>query len=171
MAEPDLVNALDWIDQHFAIIRADDEAPSIDWILERAKASVLRYGSRGLVIDPWNEVEHTRPRDKTETEFVSFVLGKVLRFARGHDVHVWFVAHPAKPPHDQRNKPVGLYDISGSAHWRNKADVGFTVWRDMEDRTAPVKINVGMARSKRVGQIGEVEMNYDRVTGLYSEKL
>ncbi len=61
--------------------------------------------------------------------------------------------------------PPGLYDISGSARWRNKADVGFTVWRDMKDRNAPVKIIVGKARSKRVGQIGEVEMKYDRVTG------
>jgi hypothetical protein len=38
-------------------------APTIDWILEKARAAVLRHGVRGLVIDPYNEVEHHRDRN------------------------------------------------------------------------------------------------------------
>jgi twinkle protein len=48
---------------------------------------------RGLVIDPYNEIEHKRPANQTETEYVSQLLGKVKRFAQVHGVHVWFVAH------------------------------------------------------------------------------
>ena len=171
MTEGELAKALDWIDAHFTMMRADDTAPDIDWILERAKVSVLRHGSRGLVIDPFNEIAHTRARDMSETDFVSLMLGKVRRFARAHEVHVWFVAHPAKPHPDQRKKPPGLYDIAGSAQWRNKADVGLTVHRDMEDRDKAVQIIVGKVRSKRVGQLGVVEMFYDRATGIYREAL
>src|SRR5262249_33728155 len=57
--DPDL--ALDWLNDRFYFIRAEDEAPTIDWILERAAAAVMRYGVRGLVIDPYNEIEHKRP--------------------------------------------------------------------------------------------------------------
>src|SRR5208282_4290641 len=68
----------------------------IDWILEKARGAVMRHGINGLVIDPYNEIEHRRPPNMTETEYVSEMLGKVKRFAVNHDVHVWFVAHPVK---------------------------------------------------------------------------
>lgn len=42
------------------------------------------------------------------------------RFAAHHDVHVWFVAHP-KQLQQWKGEPPGLYDISGSAHFVNKA--------------------------------------------------
>ena len=53
-----------------------------------------RYGIRGLVIDPYNELDHQRPVHMNETEYVSQMLTKVKRFAQHNDVHVWFVAHP-----------------------------------------------------------------------------
>jgi twinkle protein len=91
----------------------------------------MRHGIRGLVIDPYNEIEHHRPASVTETEYVSQLLGKVKRFAQSNDVHVWFVSHPAKMPRDGNSlPPPTLYDISGSANWANKADLGVVVHRD-----------------------------------------
>jgi len=55
---------------------------------------VSRYGIRGLVIDPYNELDHQRPTYMNETEYVSQMLTVLKRFAQHHDVHVWFVAHP-----------------------------------------------------------------------------
>lgn len=43
---------------------------------------------RGLVIDPYNELDHRRPAHVTETEFVSQMLSKVKRFAQHFDCHV-----------------------------------------------------------------------------------
>jgi twinkle protein len=101
------------------------------------------------------------------------MLGKVTRFARNHAVAVFFVAHPTKqppPPANQKQKPppVGLYDISGSANWANKSDVGITVHRASFD-SEEVKILITKCRHKWVGRPGEVTLNYDRVTGRYSE--
>lgn len=39
----------------------NDSLPSIKWVLGLAKAAVLRHGVRGLVIDPYNELDHQRP--------------------------------------------------------------------------------------------------------------
>ncbi len=39
----------------------DDSLPSINWVLDLARAAVLRHGVRGLVIDPYNELDHQRP--------------------------------------------------------------------------------------------------------------
>jgi twinkle protein len=171
MSEDDLRRALDWVDDHFYLIRADDEAPTIDWILTAAKGAVLRHGIRGLVIDPYNEIEHKRPANQTETEYVSQLLGKVKRFAQIHGVHVWFVAHPAKMQRDGNNSIPAptLYDISGSANWANKADIGLVVHRDPNKDPLRTDIYVRKVRFKSVGKIGVAGLRYERSTGRYFE--
>lgn len=179
LSRADLEKALDWLQDHFCIIRHDSDAmPDIDWVLDRAKQAVVRYGIRGLVIDPYNELEHRRPSNQTETEYVSQLLSKVKRFCQNYGVHVWFVAHPkqlanwnpvrfflyifafegrgcrAGAPcargagftlrklnatllracHSlSQDTPPGLYEISGSAHFVNKADNGVVVHRYRSD--------------------------------------
>ena len=129
----------------------------------------MRHGVRGLVIDPYNEIEHRRPANMTETEYVSQILGKVKRFAQNHGVHVWFVAHPVKLPRENGKVPVPtLYDISGSANWANKADIGFAVYRN--DQAQQVEIYVQKVRHKWAGKIGRIELVYDKVTGRYSSR-
>lgn len=54
---------------------------------------------------------------------------QVKQFAQLHSVHVWFVAHP-KQLAGWKGEPPNLYDISGSAHFVNKADNGLVVHRD-----------------------------------------
>lgn len=95
MSAEEVQQGLEWINDKFPLIkRQDDELPTVDWILEKAKAAVLRFGIRGLIIDPYNELDHGRKERTTETEFVSEMLSKIKSFARNYDVHVWLVAHP-----------------------------------------------------------------------------
>lgn len=131
-----LAVTLGWAQESFRFIDAGEHTPSIDWVLERAAAAVLRYGIRGLIIDPYNELEAGRPPQMSETEFVSQLISKCKRFARAHDVTVFMVAHPTKiaNPGGGKEPMPSLYDIAGSAHWRNKADAGLVVYRDYEER-------------------------------------
>jgi twinkle protein len=109
----------------------------------------------------------------TETEYVSQMLGKVKRFAANHGVHCWFIAHPAKPQRDKYGKiPVPtLYDISGSANWVNKADVGLVVHRDPLARPPQVDIHIRKCRFKSVGKPGCATLDYDIATGRYSDPI
>lgn len=168
MTEAELRETIGWLNERFYFIRADDESPTIDWVLETATSAVMRHGIHGLVIDPYNEIEHRRPPNQTETEYVSDLLGKVKRFAQSHGVHVWFVAHPAKPARGKDGSPAErtLYDISGSANWVNKADVGIVVQRDYE--SSRVDIKVRKVRFKEIGRIGTATLEFDRATGRYS---
>lgn len=169
MTEAELRRAEEWGREHFSFIRAEDASPTIDWLLGMARIALIRHGVNGLVIDPYNEIEHSRPNNMTETEYVSQILGRVKRFAVNHGVHVWFVAHPQKLKAENGKMPVpNLYDISGSAHWTNKADIGLTIYRPSID-SSEVEIHVGKVRHKWVGRPGKVTLEYDRVTGRYSE--
>jgi twinkle protein len=170
MTESDLSRALDWINDRFLLIRFDDEAPTIEAILEKARSAVVRHGIRGLIVDPYNEIEHRRPANMTETEYVSQLLGKVKRFAQNAAVHVWFVAHPAKPRVEGGVRQIPtLYDISGSANWANKPDLGIVVHRDPDKDPTLAQILVRKVRFKSVGKIGSVRLRWDRANGRYAE--
>jgi len=173
MGEGDLRRAMSWIDERFNFIRADDDtSPTIDWVLETAKAAVMRYGIRGLVLDPYNEFDHQRPAGMTETEYISQILAKIRRFALAHDLHVWFVAHPTKPMKDKQTEPPGLYDISGSANWANKVDVGIVVhraWNADGSRPTTAEIHVKKIRFRWFGKVGMMELKFNPRTGRYEE--
>lgn len=173
MTEADLMRAMSWIGDHFHFIRFDDEAPTMEAIIEKARAAVLRHGVRGVVVDPYNEVEHGRPANMSETEYVSQILGRVRRFAENHGVHFWFVAHPRILRRDKADGPMPLptlYDISGSANWANKADIGLVVHRpDPINDSTRAEIHVRKVRFKSEGKIGGLSLRWDRASGRYSE--
>lgn len=170
MTPEELGEALALLHEHFLfLLPEDDEGYTVDGILRLARAAVYRRGIRGFVIDPWNELEHTRPAGMSETEHTSQVLTKIRRFARAHGVHVWVVAHPTKLIKDAKGTyPVPTpYDVSGSAHFRNKADMALSVWRDVNDERAATEVHIQKVRFRESGQIGMVELFYDAVTGRY----
>ncbi|KAK9170395.1 hypothetical protein Syun_002535 [Stephania yunnanensis] len=149
----------------------DDCLPSVKWVVQLAKAAVLRHGVRGLVIDPYNELDHQRPPSMTETEYVSQMLTKIKRFARHHSCHVWFVAHP-RQLHQWNGGPPSLYDISGSAHFINKCDNGIVIHRNRDPKTIPldqVQVCVRKVRNKVVGTIGDAFLSYNRITGEFMD--
>ena len=169
MTEADLDMAATWIDRHYVFMLP--EQPTIDAILEAASQLVRRKGIRGLVLDPWNEIEHIREGNLSETEYISLALTKIRKFARLHDVHVWVIAHPTKLQKDVDKKyPVPTpYDVAGSAHWRNKADNCIAVWRDPQANHGDVEIHIQKIRKKVVGRVGMATLQYDRVTGRYHD--
>ena len=90
----------------------------------------------------------------SETEYISWMLGQVKRFAQSCGVHVWFIAHPAKLHRENGKLPAPtLYDISGSANWANKADLGVVVHRDPAKDPTRTDIYVRKVRFKSVGKI------------------
>lgn len=165
----------EWLHKHFSIILPDeDDSWSIDSVLDLAKVLVYRRGIKGLVIDPWNELDHSRPSNQTETEYVSAVLTKIRQFARNYDVHVWLVAHPAKlyKEKDGRYPVPTPYDISGSAHYRNKADNAIAVWRNVGHEDQDVAdIHVQKIRFKEVGKVGLVSLRYDSQNGSFVDDI
>ncbi|KAF7103898.1 hypothetical protein CFC21_104830 [Triticum aestivum] len=172
MSQDEFEEGKEWLNESFHLIRCEDDClPSIDWVLNLAKAAVLRHGVRGLVIDPYNELDHQRPSNQTETEYVSQILTKIKRFAQHHSCHVWFVAHP-RQLHNWTGAPPNMYDISGSAHFINKCDNGIVIHRNRDPDAGPVdvvQVCMKKVRNKVIGQIGDAFLTYDRVTGEYKE--
>lgn len=170
MSNNDIDAADDWIDQRFVFITPGDDEPTLDWLFERMEVAVLRYGAQMIAIDPWNELDHRRDRDTTQTEYVSEAIKAFKRFARKFQVHLIVAAHPAKLRRGENGAyPVpGLYDISDSAHWANKADVGIVVHRENYG-SATTHLLVAKSRyHDEIGRPGEVELVFHPDTGRFS---
>jgi twinkle protein len=176
MTEDEKNHAKQFVNDHFYVILPDEEEGnfSIDGILDLAKVLVFRKGIKGLVIDPWNELDHARDSGMTETEHISQALTKIRQFSRAYGVHVWVVAHPAKLYKDADGKyPVPTpYSVSGSSHWNNKADNALTIWRNRGGPDEDVcDIHVQKIRFKEIGRVGCVALRYKGSSGRFIDDI
>lgn len=170
MTKEEFLEKLDYINGYFKFIMPEDR--SLNSIFKATKALVRRYGIKGLVIDPYNEITHTGRKDgMSETEYISEFLGELRSFARQNGIHIWLVAHPTKL---QKNNdgvypvPTG-YDVAGSAHFFNKADNIVAVHRDKSNPDAPSEIHVQKIRNRWLGELGTGYLYWDENSGRYSE--
>ena len=95
------------------------------------------------------------------------MLTRITSFAKAHGIHVWIVAHPQKmyPREDGTYAvPKGM-NISGSAAWFAKADLGVTVHRTDDC----VEIHCWKSRFKWVGSQGVAMLQYNMSNGRYEE--
>lgn len=158
-----------FVERYFSFIdhdpRLDDgEDIDLDFLLDRAAAAVFRYGIKGLLLDPWNELEHKRPGQQSLTEYTGDAIRKLKRFAKSFDCAVCVVAHPTKM--DSGQAP-GLYNISDSAHWANKADLGVVVHAD-DPTDSKRDITIPKVRLKgTAGKVGTFPLDFDERTYLF----
>lgn len=169
--EVEYFEAFDFVNEHFKYIMPDDDNFKVDNILDLAKKSVFRYGVKGIIIDPWNQMDHTRPTGMTETEFIGQTLTKTSLFAKLHDVHIWIIAHPRKMEKraDGSYPVVSPYDISGSSNWWNKADNCISIYQDVSDNRDVRQVHIQKIRFRaECGEPGMIELKYNRPTGCFS---
>jgi twinkle protein len=157
-----------WMKGRFNFLKLEE--PSLESIIENCEKWVSGARKTGIVVDPWNTLEHRRPKDMTGTEYISQQLSWIINFTRNNYVHFWLVAHPKKPAPDRMGKPPTPYEISDSAHFYNKADNIITVHRDQSAESQTVEIHVQKCRFKHIGRIGKVDLIYDKVTGRYHQQ-
>lgn len=175
----DLAIAIGCLDMSYRFLKVDAQfvqQPSIQSVIHAASQVFQKWIDQGeeklgLIIDPWNEMDHGRSGNLSETEYISQTLSFVRQFARDWNVHIWLVAHPTKLQKDKEGKyPVPtLYDISGSAHWRNKADNGIVIHRDVMAHDSSVDVHIQKIRFKHIGRPGTVSLFYDKSNGCYEQ--
>ena len=168
MVPEDVTEGISFLDDHLKFIIPKDESISVDTILKYSRILCLQYGIKGLIIDPWNEIEHDQKMGEREDQYISRQLTKIRRFARFNGLHTWVIAHPTKLIKNSEGNydPPTMYDISGGAQWRNKADNGICVYRDFE--TDVTTIFIQKIRFREIGKLGECSLKY-RYTGNYSQ--
>ena len=146
-----------------------EEGYRVDTILERAEALVRRKGIRVFILDPYNCLEHQIPNGQSETQYISEFLEKLRSFAHRRQVLVILAAHPIKMKKDpvSGKYPVpGLYDISGSAAFFNKADFGIAIERDRQRDIT--RVHVQKVKFRHLGDLGVASFRFSDVTSRFN---
>ena len=166
-------HGVDFLDAHCRFIDPGLDAPRVDDILNVARDEMDKDPYQGLIMDPWNEMDHCSTKaNSTETNVIGEELGHIRRSCRTMNMHAWVVAHPQKMqriPGSETNAyhvPTA-YDVSGSAHFRNKADFSLTIHRP-EAGSRLTDVYVQKVRFHENGQLGKVQFSFDPMTGRFS---
>jgi twinkle protein len=153
-----------FVDKYFHFYKTEAIDTDIDALLEIADRLVVKYGIKGLILNPWNWIDNMS--DEEGTDYVSWAYSRIIRFARKRGVHVFIIAHTTKMPKDKITKKYEvptLYSISGSAHFYNKTHNGITVYRDDET----VDIYVQKVKQHWLGQKGFSTYKFNTFTRQY----
>jgi len=161
-------DAVQFIDQHFAWMYPAEDKIKLSDILAIAHEEYERRPYHAIVIDPWNELDHSGQGGKRDDQYISAQLTVLRRFIRDHNVHCFIVIHPSKP-NDKRpdgSYPVPtLYDCNGGAMWRNKADYGWAAYRNPNENL--MQLYVQKIKFKSMGRVGKVDFQYDWQSGRF----
>ena len=170
MDEDTARSAMRLLNKHLKFIGTQEDSVTIESILDQAKVLNFRYGLQGLIVDPWNTVEHKYGDGENETLYVSRVLSQLSAFAKLNEMHIWVVAHPRKMENDSNRKPVvpTPYDISGSANWFNKCDNAIAIHRHKTEFDDHVGVHVHKIRFQyKNGKPDTAKLSYNIGSGNY----
>lgn len=176
MTPTDLAGAMDVLEDSIQILRHDGGAiwPSLNTFMvtcDEILTNVWDDDSKvAVVLDPWMELDQTPVPGMSETNQINWSLSHYRQWIRRYEkrVHGFIVAHPAKPQKDKDGgfKDVTLYDINGSAAWKNKCDFGIIVRRDADNATTIV---VEKCRWRHLGKHGSTLLTFNSGTGTYDD--
>ena len=169
--ESDISRYTEWANEKLYITAPDrGEVATWEWLIDKFKEQLYSYGINIFVIDAFNKVQMPQGN---RLESINDILTKLTAFAQSNDVIIFLVAHPTKMKKkdntDVYEMPT-LYDVSGSADFRNQTHDGFTIHRHFGDEPCTEFASMKV-KFQFQGKIGETcKMDYDLPTGRYYEK-
>lgn len=163
MSVEEYTEACHFISQHIFYVYPED-SHDITSIHEKFRYLVMKKGIDGVLLDPFNQLDHNQRGYQREDIYLSDILKDIKRFALLNALHYNIVMHP-KNPHYQENKSlpvVDMYDIHGGSMFGNKLDLLTSYHRPRfhEDKNSgEVEVYVQKVKRKRTGgQLGSYSL-------------
>jgi len=166
MTEQEYTDACYFIGQHIFYVYPED-THDVHSIHERFRHLVMKKGVDGVLVDPFNQLDHNQKAYQREDQYLSEVLKDMKRFALLNAIVYVIVAHPKNPNYTEGKvlPVVDMYDIAGGATWGNKTDLIISYHRPRfhEDKNSTeVEVYVQKLKRKRTGgQLGHFPLTLD----------
>lgn len=155
MSVQEYTDACYFIDKHIFYVYPEDEHDILS-INEKFRHLVLKKGIDGVMIDPFNQLDHNQKPYQREDQYLMEIFKDIKRFALLNCISYNIVAHPKNPIYgsDKSLPIVDMYDIAGGAAWGNKMDNIISYYRPNfhVDKNDPnVQIYIQKLKRKRTG--------------------
>ena len=178
MGRDEYISALRFIKEHFFYVYTDKEAHTPEWVYSKMKQVIIRHGVDGIVIDPFNQLEHDYAQsmgrdDRYLSNFLSITKKMILK----HDVFCMIVTHGSvrqKKDDDEVLEPNMYKNISLGQMWSNKCDNILAYYRpnffiDLSD-SSTILASQKIKKQKLTGRPGRAEFTFTKKTNRYYDK-
>lgn len=116
--------AYEFVSKHFAYIYPETISPTPEYIKTKFLESIIKDGTTGVVIDPFNQLSNDYGRSGRSDKYLETFLSDCKHFAQINNVFFIIVCHPHKlQKMTNGNYPCpDIFDLADGAMWNNKAD-------------------------------------------------
>tara|TARA_R110001592_G_scaffold298074_1_gene568632 strand:+ start:6230 stop:8011 length:1782 start_codon:yes stop_codon:yes gene_type:complete len=166
ITENDIERYTQWAKEKIYFTSSEGKFPTWDWLIEKFKEQMYTYGIDIFIIDAFNKLAFNK--GESGKEAIDKVLTKLTLFAQMNNVIIILVAHPTKMRKTDKGtyETPTLYDVSGSADFRNQTHGGLVVHRYFEENfTMITSLKVKFKFQGEIG--GQVPYSYDVPSGRY----
>jgi KaiC/GvpD/RAD55 family RecA-like ATPase len=144
--EADVAKADSMISEGFRFLRRKRSTVlDVDRLIYRIEYAVRVYGVEVVVVDPVNEIDHQLPKGVSKTDYMGNFMMQLKQLADDYQLLIILCAHPPKEGVARRGdkgRILTLNDAADTAHYGNKADIGWCVWRPSMDPHCPTYLNI-----------------------------
>jgi twinkle protein len=168
--DADVANADAQIQQGFRFLRRKrNTLLDGNRLMDRIEFAVRVYGVDVVIIDPINEIDHQVPKGESKTDYLGrFIMG-LKQLADDYDLLMIVCAHPPKDgveKRTQKGRLLTLNDAADTAHYGNKADIGWCVWSPL--MVGPTYLHVDKVKDTEVmGDPTLARLHYDSGMGRF----
>lgn len=132
MTEEEYKEGMNFVKEHFFVIYPDKDF-KIQTIFDKAKYLVKKKGIRGVIIDPYNTIEHLLNPGEREDLYISRFMSLLKRFGVEEDLSMNLVAHQLTARKNEKDggryyRPE-LNNVKGGGTFADKADNVMYIWR------------------------------------------
>jgi len=161
----EIEKSLNFLNEHYTWLHP--AKPNIDSLLVTCQTLQNEQTLDSFTFDPWNAITNTRGGEMVD-EYLAESLTKVLNTTRDSTLLGIIVAHPKNPIKDKDgNFPTPtLYDISGGANWRNRADYGIVCHRPDMGKNE-MHVHIQKIKKKHLGKVGTEIFDYEWTSGRF----
>lgn len=173
MSFDELNEGIKFFEKHFIYVYPD-EAHDLLTIHAIFRSLILRHGVDGVLIDPWNQLDHII--DSRDDLYLSKALKEIKMFALMNDISYNIIAHPKtiSPNKDNELPPIKVWHIAGGVMWNNKCDQILSVERPAwyQDKSSGwTRVETHKVKRRRTGgSLGEADFDYVLRQSRYCER-
>jgi twinkle protein len=150
-------------------LRKRNTTLDLERLVDRIEFAVRVYGLKVVAIDPVNEIDHQVPRGESKTDYLGRFIMRLKQLADDYELLMIVCAHPPKDGVEKRLSSTGLLtlnDGADTAHWGNKADIGWCVWRT--EFTGPTRLHIDKLKSyETMGKPTLAELRLNEALGCF----
>lgn len=148
-------DAAKFVGEHIFYVYPDHDHDLVT-IHEKFRYLILKKGCDGVLLDPWNQLDHQQKKFQREDQYLSECFKDIKRFALLNNICYNIIAHPKNPTYNaDRSLPIAdIYDLSGGSQWGNKMDNIMSYHRPLyhENKNSPeAQVWIQKIKRKRTG--------------------